>query len=125
MDAKNQMSSTRFNVIYEVKRFIGKKYDDESIVEEKQRVNYKVLKNPEDGSILIQLGPHRSITPSDFYQIILKEIKGILETQGIKAKNAVVGAAFGRVEQHGIKADAQILQLFIFNLKLDLFPAFL
>ena len=104
-DAKTQMASPNFFVIYEVKRFIGKKYDDETIGEEKNRVTYKVLKNPDDGTVLMQIGPQRSITPSDFYQVILKEIRALMESQGIKAKNAVVTVpvTFGDTERELIR----------------------
>ena len=103
--AKNQMPNNAFTVAYEVKRFIGKKYDDETIQEEMKRVSYRTMKNQDNGEIMIVMGPNKVITPIEFYKKILKEIKKHLEVLSIKSKNCVitVPVTFGNNEREMIK----------------------
>ena len=101
--ALRKISEKFFSVAFEVKRFIGKKFSDESILSEKRRMSdyYTIKCNNDDDSILIEMNGQRYVTPKEFYIKILQQVKDYIRQQGIEANNAIVTVpvTFAQIER--------------------------
>ena len=53
--AKNLMIKNYKNTIYNIKRIIGRKYNDKEVEEEKKYVSYKIIGDMDSGSPLIEM----------------------------------------------------------------------
>ena len=114
-DAKNHIGKPNlFTVVSEVKRLIGKRFDDEESQKEIKRLNIpaKKLENGMIGIVFKSKSNETVLTPLDIYEKILKEIISYLETLQIKHENAVVTVPndFADVERNLLK------ELFLKNL---------
>lgn len=72
-DAKNQTELNPKNVFYEVKRLIGRKIDDESIINDREFLTYDII-GDKDGNILLQ-GDYKQYTPEEISSMILSKLK--------------------------------------------------
>lgn len=76
LDAKNQTEINPKNVIYEVKRLIGKKINDETVKLDKEFMTYDIDKtNDNDDNILIKTECNKSFSPEEISAMILQKIK--------------------------------------------------
>lgn len=72
-DAKNQTELNPKNVFYEVKRLIGRKIDDESVINDREFLTYDIV-GDKDGNILLQ-GDYKQYTPEEISSMILSKLK--------------------------------------------------
>ena len=82
-DAKNQTELNPKNVIYEVKRLMGKKINDESVKKDTELLSYDIkgMSTPgdyQDGNILIDI-LNKSFSPEEISAMILKKMKNAAE----------------------------------------------
>ena len=79
-EAKNQIELNTENTIYEVKRLIGRKIDEDVVVNDIPYLTYK-LDSEDDKNIIIKtnLKDQKSYTPEEISAIILSEIKYMAE----------------------------------------------
>lgn len=73
-DAKNQKELNPKNVFYEVKRLIGRKYDDISVVKDKDFFTFDLLQN-NDNNILLQSEIGKKFSPEEISAMILSKVK--------------------------------------------------
>lgn len=74
IDAKNQKYINSENVFYEVKRLIGRKYNDEKLQLEKKLLSYN-LKSDDNNNILISSSFNKNYTPEEILAAILNYLK--------------------------------------------------
>lgn len=82
-EAKNQVELNPENTIYEVKRLIGRKSNDQTVINDKEFLSYNVI-NDEDENILVQTdveyGGKNEFTPEEISSMILIEAKFMAES---------------------------------------------
>lgn len=80
-EAKKQIDVNPENTFYEVKRLIGRKYDDDTVVNDMQFLTYTVDKNEQDNVILKTNLKNRknSYNPEELSAILLLELKYMAE----------------------------------------------
>ena len=80
-EAKKQIELNTDNTFYEVKRLIGRKYNDETVINDKQFLTFVIDKEPDSDNIIIKpnLPDKKSITPEEISAMILREIKHMAE----------------------------------------------
>ena len=76
LDAKNQTEINPENVIYEVKRLMGKKIDDKTVQDDKEFMTYNI-EGTENSNIIIKTGINKTFTPEEISSMILSKIKMI------------------------------------------------
>ena len=87
--AKRQAITNHKNTIFEVKRFIGRKYDEPEIQEEIKKLPYETRKG-EDGGVEVKMG-EKWYTPIDISAMILQKLKLDAEEKlGEKVESAVI-----------------------------------
>jgi len=87
--AKRQAVTNPKNTIFEVKRFIGRKYDDPEIQKEIKNLPYETRK-AEDGTVEVKMGD-RWYSPIEISSMILQKIKIDAEDKlGEKIENVVI-----------------------------------
>ncbi len=75
-DAKNQKDLNPKNVFYEVKRLIGKKYDDVTVSQDKEYFTYDISCSDQNNINLI-LDSGKKFTPEEISSIILQKVKNM------------------------------------------------
>lgn len=90
--AKNQATSNPERTLYDIKRLIGRKYDDKTVQHDAQYMPYKIV--PKDGKAYVQANfknTDRVFSPEEISAMILTKMKEIAEQNlGTEVKNAVV-----------------------------------
>ncbi|KAI0026088.1 heat shock protein 70 family [Xylariomycetidae sp. FL0641] len=90
--AKQQAASNPHNTIYDVKRFIGRKWDEKTLQSDLKHFPYKVIE--QDGKPVIQVevqGTAKKFTPEEISAVILGKMKEVAESYlGKKVTHAVV-----------------------------------
>ncbi|KAI3324265.1 heat shock protein 70 family [Xylariaceae sp. AK1471] len=90
--AKQQAANNPYNTIYDVKRFIGRKWDEKSLQADLKHFPYKVVEK--DGKPVIQVtvrGEPKTFTPEEISAVILGKMKEVAESYlGKKVTHAVV-----------------------------------
>lgn len=91
--AKNQFASNPTNTIYDVKRLIGRKFNDPDVQRDVKHFPFKVIN--QDGNPKVQVvvkGEKRSFSPEEISAMVLGKMKEIAEAylDNKKVKNAVV-----------------------------------
>lgn len=78
-DAKRQKDINIKNVFYEVKRLIGRKYDDKFVKREKCLLSYDIIQNQENNGILLkpEIRDGKILTPEEISASILSKVKQI------------------------------------------------
>mmetsp|Transcript_13022 Transcript_13022/g.15446 ORF Transcript_13022/g.15446 Transcript_13022/m.15446 type:complete len:335 (+) Transcript_13022:22-1026(+) len=90
--AKNQAIFHPSQVVYDSKRMLGKKYNDETIQDDMKTWPFKVLQGPKE-SILISVqikGETREFSPEQISSIVLRKMREIGENFTLKPINDVV-----------------------------------
>ena len=114
-EAKNQIELNTENTIYEVKRLIGRKMSDESVINDIPFLTYK-LDAEDDGNIIIKtnLKSHKSSTPEEISSIVLSEIKYMAEDylkETVEKAVITVPAYFNDAQRQATKDAATIAGL--------------
>ncbi|KAI1632684.1 78 KDA glucose-regulated protein-like protein precursor [Biscogniauxia mediterranea] len=90
--AKQQAASNPHNTIFDVKRFIGRKWDEKTLQSDIKHFPYKVLEK--DGKPVVQVdvqGSPKQFTPEEISAVILGKMKEVAEAYlGKKVTHAVV-----------------------------------
>lgn len=90
--AKNQGAINPENTIFDVKRLIGRKYNDPTIQRDKKLLPYKIV--DKDGAPVIEVtvkGEKKIFTPEQISAIILEKMKEVAEAYlGRPVKHAVI-----------------------------------
>ena len=114
-DAKNQLKLNPDNTFYEVKRLIGHKFTDYSVVNEMNMIAYKIV-SEQNGNILLEttLRDKKYITPEEVSSFILRKLKHMAENYtGKKINKAVitVPAYFNDAQRQATKDASKIAGL--------------
>jgi len=91
--AKNQASSNTANTVFDVKRLIGRKFNDPVVQEEIKTLPFKVVEG-RNGSCAVQVdykGEKKTLTPEEVSAMILTQMKETAEAYlGEKITSAVI-----------------------------------
>ncbi|KAI9576969.1 heat shock protein 68-like [Glossina fuscipes] len=90
--AKNQGAKNPRNTIYDIKRLIGRKYDDSQIQEDMKHWPFKVISEGGEAKIWVEFkGERKRFAPEEISSMILTTMKEIAEAYlGHTVKDAVV-----------------------------------
>ncbi|KAI1329401.1 heat shock protein 70 family [Xylariaceae sp. FL0255] len=110
--AKQQAASNPYNTIFDVKRFIGRKWDEKSLQSDLKHFPYKVVEK--DGKPIVQVdyqGSTKKFTPEEVSAVILGKMKEVAESYlGKKVTHAVVTVpAYFNDNQRQATKDAGII----------------
>lgn len=90
--AKNQGTINPENTIFDVKRLVGRRYDDETVQKDKKLLPYNIINK--DGKPMIQAeykGEKKIFAPEEISAMILQKMKQIAEDYlGKEVRNAIV-----------------------------------
>lgn len=90
--AKNQAAANPRNTIYDIKRLIGRKFDDKDVKADMKHFPYQVIEK--DGKPVVQVhanGEDKRFTPEEISAMILGKMKEVAESYlSTTVKNAVV-----------------------------------
>ncbi|KAL9051350.1 MAG: hypothetical protein Q9206_004739, partial [Seirophora lacunosa] len=118
--AKNQAAMNPVNTVFDVKRLIGRRFDDETVKKDIESWPFKVV--DKGGSPMVQveyLKETKTFSPQEISSMVLMKMKEIAETKlGKKVKKAVitVPAYFNDNQRQATKdagaiADLQVLRI--------------
>lgn len=114
-EAKKQIEVNTDNTFYEIKRLIGRKYDDETVINDKTFLTYNIDKDEENNVILKpNLSNKKYITPEEISSHILIELKHMAEdylNQSISKAVITVPAYFNDSQRQATKDAAAIAGL--------------
>ena len=114
-EAKKQIELNPENSFYEVKRLIGKKYDDENVMNDKEFLSYEIGPDDQNNVVIKSKLSHKSyITPEEISSNILIESKHMAEhylNQEIENVVVTVPAYFGDAQRQATKDACQIAGL--------------
>ncbi|TRX95620.1 hypothetical protein FHL15_003578 [Xylaria flabelliformis] len=110
--AKQQAANNPHNTIYDVKRFIGRKWSEKTLQSDLKHFPYKVIEK--DGKPVVQVDVHGSpkkFTPEEISAVILGKMKEVAESYlGKKVTHAVVTVpAYFNDNQRQATKDAGII----------------
>jgi len=110
--AKNQAASNPRNTIFDVKRLIGRKFDDKDVQADMKHFPYQVIEK--DGKPVVQVevnGADKQFTPEEISAMILGKMKEVAESYlGKKVTHAVVTVpAYFNDNQRQATKDAGII----------------
>ncbi|KAF2634969.1 heat shock protein-like protein [Massarina eburnea CBS 473.64] len=90
--AKNQAAMNPANTVFDVKRLIGRRYEDETVQKDIKSWPFKV--NDQGGSPMVQveyLGEEKTFSPQEISAMVLGKMKEVAETKlGKKVEKAVI-----------------------------------
>jgi L1 cell adhesion molecule like protein len=90
--AKNQAAMNPENTVFDVKRLIGRRFDDETVKKDIQSWPFKIV--PAGDSPMVQveyLGETKQFSPQEISAMVLVKMKEIAETKlGMKVEKAVI-----------------------------------
>ncbi|NOX97594.1 MAG: molecular chaperone DnaK [Nitrospirae bacterium] len=87
--AKRQATTNAENTIFSIKRFMGRKFDDEDVVKAKKLVPYPLVKAP-NGDVLVKVRD-KTYSPQEISSMILQKMKQTAEDYlGEKVTQAVI-----------------------------------
>ncbi|KAL8969227.1 MAG: hypothetical protein Q9183_002096 [Haloplaca sp. 2 TL-2023] len=118
--AKNQAAMNPANTVFDIKRLIGRRFDDPSVKKDAESWPFKVV--DKDGSPMVQveyLKETKTFSPQEISSMVLMKMKEVAETKlGKKVKKAVitVPAYFNDNQRQATKdagaiADLQVLRI--------------
>ena len=90
--AKNQVSRNPKNTIFDVKRLIGRKFEDDSVQSDKKHLSYNIVDVNGKPNIKVEWNKEvKTFTPEEISSMILSKIKKIAEDYiGKKVTDAVI-----------------------------------
>jgi len=89
--AKNQVSSNLKNTFYDVKRLMGRKYNDKQVQDELGHLSYDVIENDNKGCSVKSSHKDKEFTPEEISAMILTKMRDIAESYlGEKVTDAVI-----------------------------------
>ncbi|KAJ4150209.1 hypothetical protein LMH87_010968 [Akanthomyces muscarius] len=90
--AKNQAASNPFNTIFDVKRFIGRKFNEKDVQSDMKHFPYKVVSKDGKPNVQVEVGGQKKqFTPEEVSAMILGKMKEVAEAYlGNKVTHAVV-----------------------------------
>jgi molecular chaperone DnaK (HSP70) len=113
IDAKNQLLLSPKNAFYEIKRLIGKKINDKTVISEKKFLTYKICGDEKDNVSVIyeKNGIEKLISPEEISSYILMKIKKMAsEYLKTDIKKAVISVpAYFNDAQRQATRDAAII----------------
>ena len=114
-EAKKQIELNPENSFYEVKRLIGRNYDDETVMNDKEFLSYEIGPDEQNNVVIKTKLSHKSyITPEEISSYILMELKHMAEhylNQEIEKVVVTVPAYFGDAQRQATKDACQIAGL--------------
>lgn len=113
-DARNQRDINPDNVYYEVKRLIGRKYEDPEVQKERKLLSYQI--GDSDGNIVLKsnLRDGKSFTPEEISANILTKLKNMASTylnRRIEKAVITIPAYFSDSQRQATKDAAKIAGL--------------
>jgi len=90
--AKNQVTANPSQTVYDVKRFIGKKFKDQTVQHDMKSVPFKVVDQSGKPAVEIEVsGQSKVMTPEELSGMLLRSLKEAAETYlGTPVKHAVI-----------------------------------
>lgn len=90
--AKNQLTTNPENTVFDIKRLIGRKWDDASVQADIKHWPFKVVNKNTRPHVEVQVGEEtKTFTPEEISAMVLTKMKEIAEAYlGKKITNAVV-----------------------------------
>ncbi len=114
-EAKKQIELNPENSFYEVKRLIGRNYDDENVINDKEFLSYEIGSDEQNNVVIKPKLPHKKyITPEEISSNILTELKHMAEhylNQEIEKVVVTVPAYFGDAQRQATKDACEIAGL--------------
>ncbi len=114
-EAKKQIELNPENSFYEVKRLIGRNYDDENVMNDKEFLSYEIGPDEQNNVVIKPKLPHKKyITPEEISSNILTELKHMAEhylNQEIEKVVVTVPAYFGDAQRQATKDACEIAGL--------------
>ncbi|KAK7931865.1 glucose-regulated protein [Apiospora marii] len=110
--AKQQAAGNPYNTIYDVKRFIGRKFEEKEVQTDLKHFPYKVVNKAGKPVIEVSVsGSKKQLTPEEVSAVILGKMKEVAEAYlGKKVTNAVVTVpAYFNDNQRQATKDAGII----------------
>jgi molecular chaperone DnaK len=104
--------------VYAAKRLIGRNFSDTIVEKAREMYPYKMLENPADGRVLIQLGD-RQYSPEEISGMVLKDLKELAAKQfGVEAEEAIitVPAYFNHTQREATQYAAKLADLKVLRL---------
>jgi heat shock protein 5 len=90
--AKNQATINPENTVFDVKRLIGRKFNDKSVQADKKLVPYKIVSKDDKPYVSVKIdGKYRDFAPEEVSAMVLTKMKEVAEGfLGMDVQNAVV-----------------------------------
>ncbi|KAH6638065.1 heat shock protein 70 family [Boeremia exigua] len=90
--AKNQAAMNPENTVFDVKRLIGRRFDDETVKKDIQSWPFKVIAQGDSPMVQVDyLGESKTFSPQEISAMVLVKMKEVAETKlGMKVEKAVI-----------------------------------
>ncbi|KAF1932020.1 heat shock protein SSB1 [Didymella exigua CBS 183.55] len=90
--AKNQAAMNPENTVFDVKRLIGRRFDDETVKKDVQSWPFKIVAQGDSPMVQVEyLGETKQFSPQEISAMVLVKMKEIAETKlGMKVEKAVI-----------------------------------